>query len=108
MFRAIKIGAFLLAAWLVAEPAFAQYNRPNLKLRPNIIIRKNLPPMVKPPLRLLEMAITPSEAAAIAQGQYPGSKVVKVKLRGDIYAVTLVTDSSVVRIMVSGQDGSIM
>ena len=108
MFRAMKIGAFLLAAWLVAEPAFAQYNRPNLKLRPNIIIRKNLPPMVKPPLRLLEMAITPSEAAAIAQGQYPGSKVVKVKLRGDIYAVTLVTDSSVVRIMVSGQDGSIL
>ncbi len=109
MFRAIKIGAFLLAAWLVAEPAFAQYNKPNLRIRPNIIIRKNLPPpMVKPPLNQLRMAITPSEAAAIAQGQYPGSKVVKVRLRGDIYAVTLVTDSSVVRIMVSGQDGSIM
>ncbi len=108
MFKAMKIGAFLLAAWLVAEPAFAQYNRPNVRVRPNII-RKNLPPpMVKPPLRQLEMAITPSEAAAIAQGQYPGSKVVKVRLRGDIYAVTLVNDSSVVRIMVSGQDGSIM
>ncbi len=52
--------------------------------------------------------IAPSEAAAIAQDTMPGSKVLKVKLLSSgVYAVTLKVQGSVVRVMVSAEDGSI-
>ena len=105
MFKALKFVAIALATLLVAEPAVAQFKPRN----PGLILRRLAPRIVRPPLPLLQLAIQPSEAAAIAQGQYPGSKVVKVKLLpGGVYAVTLVTEGSVSRVMVDGQDGSIM
>ena len=106
MFKGLKFVAIALVTLLVAEPAFAQF-KPNF--RPNALILKRLaPPIIRPPLPLLMMEISPSEAAAIAQDQVPGSKVVKVKLRGDVYAVTLRTDNSLVRVMVDGHSGSPM
>lgn len=73
------------------------------------IIRPHIPPLVKPPRGNLGANISPSQAAAIAQGQMPGSKVVGVKLLpSGNYAVTLKTDSSVARVMVSGDDGSVL
>ena len=107
MFKGLKFVAIALVMLLVTEPAFAQF-KPNFRA-PSFIIRRLVPPVIRPPLPLLMLPIQPSEAAAIAQGQYPGSKVVKVKLLPDgIYAVTLVTEGSVSRVMVNGQDGSIM
>jgi len=106
MFRGLKFVAIALVTLFVAEPAIAQF-KPNVRVTVPYL-RKIVPPIVKPPLRLLRLPITPSEAAAIAQGQFPGSKVVKVKLKGETYFVTLVDDNNVVRIMVSGLDGSIM
>ena len=56
-----------------------------------------------------EPQVTPSDAAAIAQDAVPGSRVLKVKLlpSGD-YAVTLKVKGSVMRVVVSGIDGSIL
>ncbi len=52
--------------------------------------------------------IEPSEAAAIAQDAVPGSMVLKVRLLSSgVYAVTLKSNGSVVRVMVSAEDGSI-
>jgi hypothetical protein len=52
--------------------------------------------------------IAPSEAAAIAQDTMPGAKVLKVKLLSSgVYAVTLKVQGSVVKVMVSAEDGSI-
>jgi uncharacterized membrane protein YkoI len=106
MLRSLKFAAIALATLIVAEPAVAQFKPNNRVTLP--YLRKIVPPVVRPPLPLLMLTIQPSEAAAIAQAQWPGSKVVKVKLRGDIYAVTLRTDNSLVRVLVSGQDGSIL
>ncbi len=105
MLRSLKFVAIALATLLVAEPAIAQYQPTN---RP-LILRKLAPQVVKPNLSLLpEVRIQPSQAAAIAQAQVPYSKVVKVRLlpRGD-YAVTLVADGNVTRVIVDGQDGSV-
>ena len=105
MFRSLKFVAIALATLLVVEPAIAQYQSNN---RAPIILRKLAPPVVRPNLSLLpEVRIRPSQAAAIAQIQVPYSKVVKVKLlpSGD-YAVTLVADGSVTKVIVDGQDGS--
>ena len=105
MFRSLKFVAIALATLLVVEPAIAQYQSNN---RAPIILRKLAPPVVRPNLSLLpEVRIRPSQAAAIAQDQVPYSKVVKVKLlpSGD-YAVTLVADGSVMKVIVDGQDGS--
>ena len=105
MLRGLKFVAIALATLLVVEPAIAQYQPTN---RPQIL-RKLAPPVVKPDLSgLPNVRIKPSQAAAIAQGQVPYSKVVKVKLlpRGD-YAVTLVADGNVTRVIVDGQDGSV-
>ena len=105
MFKALKFVAVALATLLVAEPAVAQF-KPRT---PGFILRRLAPPIVRPPLPLLMLPIQPSEAAAIAQGQYPGSKVLKVKLLPDgIYAVTLVTEDSVSRVMVDGHSGELM
>lgn len=107
MFKGLKFVAIALATLLVAEPAVAQF-KPGFRA-PNFIIRRLVPPIVRPPLPLLMLPIQPSEAAAIAQGQYPGSKVVKVKLLpGGVYAVTLVTEDSVSRVMVDGHSGDLM
>ncbi len=55
-----------------------------------------------------EARVTPSEAAAIAQDAVPGAKVLKVKLLSSgNYAVTLRAKGSVIRVMVSADDGSI-
>ncbi len=56
-----------------------------------------------------EPQLTPSDAAGIAQDAVPGSRVLKVKLlpNGD-YAVTLKVKGSVMRVVVSGVDGSIL
>jgi uncharacterized membrane protein YkoI len=55
-----------------------------------------------------QAAIPPSEAAAIAQDTVPGAKVLKVKLLpSGVYAVTLRVKGSVIRVMVSSEDGSI-
>ena len=106
MFRGFKFVAIALTTLLVAEPAVAQFKA---NRTPNLILRKNVPPVITPDLSLLpEVRIRPSQAAAIAQGQVPYSKVVKVKLlpSGD-YAVTLVADGSVTKVLVNGQDGSV-
>ena len=67
------------------------------------------PPVIKPNLNLLpEMGIAPSQAAAIAQADYPGSKVLKVRQRGGIYVVTLVFGGNVIRVRVDGTYGSIL
>lgn len=105
MLRSLKFVAIALATLLVAEPAIAQYQSTN---RPQIL-RRLAPQVIKPNLSLLpEVRIQPSQAAAIAQAQIPYSKVVKVRLlpRGD-YAVTLVADGNVTRVIVDGQDGSV-
>jgi hypothetical protein len=105
MFRGLKFVAIALATLLVVEPAIAQYQSNN---RPTIL-RKLAPPAIKPNLSgLPNVRIKPSQAAAIAQGQVPYSKVVKVMLlpRGD-YAVTLVAEGNVTRVIVNGQDGSV-
>jgi uncharacterized membrane protein YkoI len=55
-----------------------------------------------------DVRVEPSEAAAIAQDAVPGSMVLKVKLLSSgVYAVTLKSRGSVVRVMVSAEDGSI-
>ncbi len=109
MFKGFKFVAIALVTLLVTGPAFAQFKPTVRVIRPNVILRQLLPPVIKPPLPLLNIVIRPSQAAAIAQGQVPDSKVVKVKLLpGGVYAVTLVANGSVTKIMVSGQDGSIL
>jgi uncharacterized membrane protein YkoI len=107
MFRSLKFVAIALVALFVAEPAVAQF-KPNVRVTvPSL--RKVVPPVVKPKLRnVFQLPITPSEAAAIAQGQYPGSKVLKVKQKGEVYSVVLVNDNNLVRVIVSGLDGSLM
>ncbi|MBZ0260801.1 MAG: PepSY domain-containing protein [Hyphomicrobiales bacterium] len=104
MLRGLKFVAVALAALWVAEPAIAQY-QPN---RPQIL-RKLAPNVIKPNLNLLpEVRIAPSQAAAIAQADYPGSKVLKVRQRGGVYIVTLAVDGSVIRVRVDGTYGSIL
>jgi hypothetical protein len=104
MFRGLKFVVIALAALFVVEPAIAQY-----KPRAPIILRKLAPPVIKPNLNLLpEVRIMPSQAAAIAQADYPGSKILKVRQRGGIYVVTLVVDGNVIRVRVDGTYGSIL
>ena len=105
MFRGLKFVAIALATLLVVAPAIAQYQPTN---RP-LILRKLPPQVIKPNLNLLpEVRIAPSQAAAIAQADYPGSKVLKVRQRGGIYVVTLVVDGNVIRVRVDGTYGSIL
>ncbi len=105
MLRSLKFVAIALATLLVVEPAIAQYQSTN---RPQIL-RRLAPPVIKPNLNLLpELGIAPSQAAAIAQADYPGSKVLKVRERGGIYIVTLAVDGNVIRVRVDGNDGSIL
>ena len=107
MLRTLKFVAIALAILFVAEPAIAQYKPGNRA--PIILLRRNVPPYINPNLNLLpEMGISPSQAAAIAKADYPGSKVLKVKLRGAIYLVTLVVDGNVIRVRVDGNYGSIL
>ena len=105
MLRSLKFVAIALATLLVVEPAIAQYQPTN---RPQIL-RKLAPQVIKPNLNLLpEVRIAPSQAAAIAQADYPGSKVLKVRERAGVYIVTLAVDGSVIRVRVDGNDGSIL
>ena len=105
MFRRLKFAALALATLLVAEPAIAQYQTNNRVP----IIRRLAPQVIKPNLNLLpEVRIAPSQAAAIAQADYPGSKVLKVRQRGGIYVVTLVFGGNVIRVRVDGTYGSIL
>ncbi|MEP7173826.1 MAG: PepSY domain-containing protein [Aestuariivirga sp.] len=105
MLRSLKFAAIALATLLVAEPAIAQYQPTN---RPQIL-RKLAPQVIKPNLNLLpDVRIAPSQAAAIAQADYPGSKVLKVKQRNGVYNVTLVVDGNVILVRVDGNDGSIL
>jgi hypothetical protein len=107
MFKALKFVVIALAILFVVEPAIAQFKPGNRA--PFIILRKNVPPYINPNLNgLPELGISPSQAAAIAKADYPGSKVLKVKLRGAIYLVTLVVDGNVMRVRVDGTDGSIL
>ena len=107
MFRALRFVAIALAILFVAEPAIAQF-KPGGRA-PNLILRRNIPQFTQPNLNLLpEVRISPSQAAAIAKAEVPGAKVLKVKLRGEIYLVTLVVDGSVMRVRVDGNDGSIL
>lgn len=104
MLRGLKFVAVALAALWVVEPAMAQY-QPN---RPQIL-RKLAPNVIKPNLNLLpEVRIAPSQAAAIAQADYPGSRVLKVRQRGGVYIVTLAVDGNVIRVRVDGTHGSIL
>jgi uncharacterized membrane protein YkoI len=105
MFRSLKFAAIALATLLVAQPAIAQYQPNN---RPQIL-RKLAPQVIKPNLNLLpEARIAPSQAAAIAQAEYPGSKVLKVRPRRGLYDVTLVVDGNVIRVRVDWNNGSIL
>ena len=107
MLRTLKFLAIALAMVFVAEPAIAQFKPGNRA--PIILLRKKVPPYVNPNLNSLpEMGISPSQAAAIAKADYPGSKVLKVRPRGGIYVVTLVVDGSVIRVRVDGANGSIL
>lgn len=105
MFRSLKFAALALAILFVAEPAIAQYQTNNRVP----IIRRLAPPVIKPNLNLLpEAGIAPSQAAAIAQANYPGSKVLKVRQRGGFYVVTLVFGGNVIRVRVDWNNGSIL
>ncbi|MFN0193848.1 MAG: hypothetical protein ACKVP5_18055 [Aestuariivirga sp.] len=108
MLRVFTFVAIAAAALIAAEPVHAQ-NRPTF--RPNKVrvmpVRPRLQ-KVRPPLQNLT-GIKPSQAAAFAQRQMPGAKVVGVKRLPDgNYAVTLRTDSDVSRIIIDGQTGSAM
>jgi hypothetical protein len=106
MFRSLKFAAIALATLLVAEPAISQYQTNN---RAPGILRKLAPQVIRPNLNLLpEMRIAPSQAAAIAKADYPGSKVLKVSQRGGVYVVTLVFGGNVIRVRVDGTYGSIL
>jgi hypothetical protein len=105
MFRGLKFVAIALVALFVAEPAVAQF-KPNVRVTLPYL-RKVVPPIVKPQLRnVMKLPVSPSEAAAIALGPYPGFKVLKVKQKGELYYVTVADDSNVMRVVVSGLDGS--
>ncbi len=105
MLRSLKFVAIALATLLVAGPAIAQYSSTN---RPQIL-RKLPPQVIRPNLNLLpEARIAPSQAAAIAQADYPGSKILKVRQRGGVYVVTLVVDGNLIRVRVDVNDGSIL
>ena len=96
MFRGLKFVAIALATLLVVEPAIAQY-------------QPNRAQVIKPNLNLLpEMGIAPSQAAAIAQANYPGSKVLKVRPRRGVYEVILVFGGNVIRVRVDWNNGSIL
>ena len=106
MFRSLKFAAIALATLLVAQPAIAQYQTNN---RAPTILRRLAPPVIKPNLNLLpEARIAPSQAAAIAQANYPGSKVLKVRPRRGVYDVTLVVGGNVIRVRVDWNDGSLL
>ena len=105
MLRGLKFVAVALATLFVAEPAIAQYQPTN---RPQVL-RKLAPNVIKPNLNLLpEARIAPSQAAAIAQAEFPGSKVLKVRPRRGVYDVTLVVDGNVIRVRVDWNNGSIL
>jgi uncharacterized membrane protein YkoI len=105
MFRSLKFAAIALATLIVAEPAIAQYQTNN---RPQIL-RRLAPQVIRPNLNLLpEARIAPSQAAAIAQANYPGSKVLKVRPKRGVYDVTLVVDGNVIRVRVDWNNGSIL
>jgi hypothetical protein len=107
MLRTLKFVAIALAMIFVAEPAIAQFKPGNRA--PIILLRKKIPQFVNPNLNSLpELGISPSQAAAIAKADYPGSKVLKVKLRGEIYVVTLVVEGNLIRVGVDGNNGSIL
>jgi hypothetical protein len=107
MLRTLKFVAIALAMVFVAGPAIAQFKPVNRA--PIILLRKNVPPYINPNLNgLPELGISPSQAAAIAKADYPGSKVLKVRPRGGVYVVTLVVDGNVIRVRVDGTDGSIL
>ena len=105
MFRSLKFVAIALVTLFVAEPAVAQF-KPNVRVTLPYF-KKIVPPIVRPPLRLLRLPISPSEAAAIVQGYYPDFRVLKVKQKGELYYVTVADDNSVMRVVVSGLDGSL-
>lgn len=105
MLRSLKFVAIALATLLVAGPAIAQYQP---TIRP-LILRKLAPQVIRPNLNLLpEARIAPSQAAAIAQAEFPGSKVLKVRPRRGVYDVTLVVDGNVIRVRVDWNNGSIL
>lgn len=105
MLRSLKFVAIALATLLVVEPAIAQYQP---TIRPQIL-RKLAPQVIRPNLNLLpEARIAPSQAAAIAQAEFPGSKVLKVRPRRGAYDVTLVIDGNVIRVRVDWNNGSIL
>ena len=53
-------------------------------------------------------AISPSEAASIAKGSWPGAKVLRVQLLpSGVYAVTLKQGGEVSRVLVDAQSGDI-
>ena len=107
MLRTLKFLAIVLAMVFVAEPAIAQFKPGNRA--PIILLRKKVPQFVNPNLNLLpEMGISPSQAAAIAKADNPGSKVLKVRPRGGIYDVILVVEGNVIRVRVDGTNGSIL
>ncbi len=55
------------------------------------------------------LTIRPRQAARIARGMVPGSKVLNVKLLpSGVYAVTLRGDGKLTRVMVDGRSGDIL
>ncbi len=107
MFRGTRIVVTLLLALLIAEPASAGLSFDiRIPLAPRMFTAQSRPRQNQDQGQS-QLPIAPSEAAAIAQDQVPGSTVVGVKLLpGGRYAVTLRTESSVTRVIVDGQDGS--
>jgi hypothetical protein len=98
--------AIVLAACLAAGPAMAQV-QPRINVPTYGITLPKPPPVIKPPMPLL-VKIKPSQAAAIAKRSVPNSKVLGVKLlQSKVYAVTLKTDSAVMKVMVSASTGAI-
>jgi len=105
MLRSLKFVAIALATLLVVEPAIAQYQP---TIRPQIL-RKLAPRVIEPNLNLLpEARIAPSQAAAIAQAEFPGSKILKVRPRRGAYDVILVINGNVIRVRVDWNSGSIL
>ena len=128
MLRGLRFVAVALAVCFAAGPALAEFKfQPDVQFSLGQRHKRQMPDPFQPgfiqpqfaepgliepqfmqPELVQQQLIAPSEAAAIAQAQYPGSIVVKVKRRGDVFVVTLRTADSVVKVLVSGTDGSVL
>jgi uncharacterized membrane protein YkoI len=93
-----KFGLIVLVAFGLAGPALAQpVVRGQLEADELIVLAQSR-----------DVAISPAEAADIAEQALPGFRALKVKLLpSGVYAVTLKADGEVQRVMVDAETGAV-